>query len=109
MRNNIVASLALLACAANGAFAQSMQVLGSGQEARRCSDAAQMAASIGSASRSDLDDCNRALETVALRQRDRAATLVNRGILESALGDHAPRDLHGGDGRERRRAVRHLA
>lgn len=87
MRINILSSLALLACAANGAFAQSMQVLGSGQEARRCSDAAQMAASIGSASRSDLDDCNRALETVALRQRDRAATLVNRGILESALGD----------------------
>jgi tetratricopeptide (TPR) repeat protein len=64
-----------------------MQVLSSGEEARRCSDAAQMASTIGGASRTDLEDCNRALVTVALRQRDRAATLVNRGILESALGD----------------------
>lgn len=87
MRIHILSALVLLACAANGALAQSIQVLGSGQEARRCSDAAQMASSIRSASRTDLDDCNRALDMVALRQRDRAATLVNRGILESALGD----------------------
>jgi tetratricopeptide (TPR) repeat protein len=80
-------SFLALALAAAPAFAQSMQVLSSGQEARRCSDAAQMASTIGGASRADLEDCNRALVTVALRQRDRAATLVNRGILESALGD----------------------
>jgi tetratricopeptide (TPR) repeat protein len=80
-------SFLALALAAAPAFAQSMQVLSSGQEARRCSDAAQMASTIGGASRTDLEDCNRALVTVALRQRDRAATLVNRGILESALGD----------------------
>lgn len=80
-------SLSVLALLAAPAFAQSIQVLGSGEEARRCSAAAQMAASLGGASRTDLDDCNRALEMVALRQRDRAATLVNRGILESALGE----------------------
>ncbi len=82
-------SLAALTLATAPVLAQSVQVLGSGEEARRCSDAAQMAASIGGASRSDLDDCNRALEMVVLRQRDRAGTLVNRGILESALGDHS--------------------
>lgn len=80
-------SFLALALAAAPALAQSMQVLSSGGEARRCSDAAQMASTIGGASRTDLEDCNRALVTVALRQRDRAATLVNRGILESALGD----------------------
>lgn len=83
-----VLSLAVITLAAVPALAQSVQVLGSGEEARRCSDAAQMAASIGGASRSDVEDCNRALGTVALRQRDRAGTLVNRGILETALGDH---------------------
>ena len=80
-------SFLALALAAAPAFAHSMQVLSSGEEARRCSDAAQMASTIGGASRTDLEDCNRALVTVVLRQRDRAATLVTRGILESALGD----------------------
>lgn len=83
-----VLSFVALAVATAPAIAQSVQVLSSGEEARRCSSAAQMAATMGVASRSDLDDCTRALETVALRQRDRAGTLVNRGIIESALGDH---------------------
>lgn len=87
MNTLILLLFAALTIAASTVRAQSIQVLGSGEEARRCSDSAQMAASLGSASRSDLDDCNRALEMVALRQRDRAATLLNRGILQSALGD----------------------
>ena len=80
-------SCVALLLTATPVLAQSMQVLSSGEEARRCSNAAQMASTIGGASRADLDDCNRALEIVVLRQRDRAATLVNRGILESALGE----------------------
>lgn len=80
-------SFLALSLAAAPALAQSIQVLSSGEEARRCSSAAQMAATMGVASRSDVEDCNRALDTVVLRQRDRAGTLVNRGILESALGD----------------------
>ena len=80
-------SFLALALAAAPAFAQSMQVLSSGEEARRCSDAAQMASTIGGASRTDLEDCNRALVTVVLRQRDRAATLVNRGMAWKARGE----------------------
>jgi len=80
-------SFLAMALVAVPALAQSIQVLSSGEEARRCSSAAQMAATMGVASRSDIEDCNRALQTVALRQRDRAGTLLNRGILESALGN----------------------
>jgi tetratricopeptide (TPR) repeat protein len=37
-------------------------------------------------SRDDLYPCDRALEQVALMPRDRAATYVNRGILNAAIG-----------------------
>ena len=76
-------SFLALALAAAPAFAQSMQVLSSGEEARRCSDAVQMASTIGGASRTDLEDCNRALVTVVLRQRDRS-----RGELVRAEQDY---------------------
>ena len=74
-------SLFALALAAAPAFAQSMQVLSSGEEARRCSDAAQMASTIGGASRTDLEDCNRALVT------RRHVVLLNRGMAWEARGE----------------------
>lgn len=67
--------------------AQSIMVLSSGEDARRCSMAAEFTANLRSASREDLEYCVRALEYGALSPRDRAGTLVNRGIIESALGE----------------------
>lgn len=68
--------------------AQSMTVLNSGEDARRCSVSAEMAATMRIASRSDLEYCTLALELGALRRGDRAGTYVNRGIIASALGDY---------------------
>ena len=68
--------------------AQSIVVLGSGEDARRCSQAAEIAATVRIASDDDLKHCDLALELAALRSRDRAGTLVNRGILQSVLGDN---------------------
>lgn len=69
------------------ATAQSVLVLDSGEDARRCSNAATIAATLGNASREDLDTCARALDFTALRARDRAGTLVNQGIVAAALGE----------------------
>ncbi len=68
--------------------AQSIVVLGSGEDARLCSQAAEIAATVRIASDDDLKHCDLALELAALRPRDRAGTLVNRGILQSVLGDN---------------------
>ena len=79
---------ALLAVSASRVDAQSIVVLGSGEDARRCSQAAEIAATVRIASDDDLKHCDLALELAALRPRDRAGTLVNRGILQSVLGDN---------------------
>lgn len=77
----VLAALAALPLAVN---AQSMTVLTSGGDARACSLAAELSETLAP-SRSDLDPCNRALEEVHLSRRDRAATFVNRGILQARL------------------------
>lgn len=77
----LFAPLALLSM---GVQAQSVTVLSGGNEARSCSSAAQLSEHMNT-SRADLDPCNRALEGVHLTPRDRAATFVNRGILQSKL------------------------
>jgi len=79
---------ALLAVSASRVDAQSIVVLGSGEDARRCSQAAEIAATVRIASDDDLKHCDLALELAALRPQDRAGTLVNRGILQSVLGDN---------------------
>lgn len=77
---SLLASLVLI----HHASAQSVTVLSTGGSARSCSVAAQGAAAKLSASREDIDTCTRALEHENLNQHDRAATLVNRGILLAA-------------------------
>ncbi|HEY0961244.1 MAG TPA: tetratricopeptide repeat protein [Pseudomonadales bacterium] len=77
----LVAPLAWLALDVQ---AQSITVLSGGGDARSCSSAAQLSEHLNP-SRSDLDPCNRALDGVHLTRRDRAATYVNRGILQSKL------------------------
>lgn len=79
---------ALLAVSASRVDAQSIVVLGSGEDARRCSQAAEIAATVRIASDDDLKHCDLALELAALRPQDRAGTLVNRGILQSVLCDN---------------------
>lgn len=67
--------------------AQSVLVLDSGEDARRCSSAAEIAATLRTASQDDYDTCTRALTLTSLRPRDRAGTLVNRGIVAAALDE----------------------
>lgn len=79
---------ALLYGVASPLAAQSIVVLGSGEDARRCSQAAEIAATVRIASDDDLKHCDLALDLAALGPEDRAGTLVNRGILQSVLGDN---------------------
>jgi tetratricopeptide (TPR) repeat protein len=67
--------------------AQSVTVLSGGGDAQSCASAARWSATMN-VSRGDLDSCNRALDGVHLSRRDRAATFVNRGILQSRLGEY---------------------
>ncbi len=86
-RSAVLAALLVFGVVAPAA-AQSIVVLGSGEDARRCSQAAEIAATVRIASDDDLKHCDLALELAALRPQDRAGTLVNRGILQSVLGDN---------------------
>ena len=73
-----------LSLAALLANAQAVTVFSSGGDARACSFAAELSVKMNP-SRGDLDACNRALDEVHLSRRDRAATFVNRGILQAGL------------------------
>jgi tetratricopeptide (TPR) repeat protein len=65
--------------------AQAVTIIGSGQDARNCSFAAETAATLQTASRDDLETCTRALDHGSLQRGDQAATFTNRGIVQSAL------------------------
>lgn len=67
--------------------AQSVTILGDSGDARECYFAAQIAVQMQSASRSEVETCNNALQQ-NLHLRDRAATLINRGILHVALEEY---------------------
>jgi tetratricopeptide (TPR) repeat protein len=83
----IVVTAVCLACAftASEGAAQSVTVLSSGNDARSCSTLADQASNHLFLPLDALDTCTRALEYGTLRQHDRAATLVNRGIVQVAL------------------------
>lgn len=75
--------------------AQAMTVFGSGEAARSCGQEAELASSPVANARKGVELCSFALEHERLTQNDRAATLVNRGILltatrqyEQALDDY---------------------
>jgi tetratricopeptide (TPR) repeat protein len=85
-RHHLVIAMLLLALSA-AARAQSVLVLDSGEDARRCSGAAEIAANLRTTSREDFETCTRALALMSLRPRDRAGTLVNRGIVAAALDE----------------------
>jgi tetratricopeptide (TPR) repeat protein len=73
---------------AGPAFADAMVVIGDGPE-RMC----YLSAKTGVDPMRGIDHCNLALESTALILHDRAATLVNRGVIEHKLGrDEAAMD-----------------
>ena len=78
----------LLALPMAEAYAQSVVILANNSDAEACMQAAEWTAMQQQASRADTDACTRALDHSALSRRDRAATLVNRGIVRVALEDY---------------------
>jgi len=82
MRASLLFSFLL---AASDLVAQSVTIFSSGQEARRCMSAAEIAANMSVATRDDLKDCDFAIENGKLSQKDLAATYCNRGVIKSAL------------------------
>ncbi len=90
-RTALLASALLTATAWAGAAQAAATILGGSSAGRDC----YLAAETRRETRGSLAVCNRALEGDALSRRDRAATLVNRGIihmqardLESAVSDY---------------------
>ncbi len=80
-----VAIVALLVLCSN-ASAQSIVVIGDSGHGRECFSRAELAVSFNAADSSDVEVCSKALESMSLSLPDRAATLVNRGILQLSSG-----------------------
>ncbi len=68
------------------ACAQSMVVVGDNGHSRECFTRAELAVSFNAADASDVEVCSKALESMSLSLNDRAATLVNRGVLQMSSG-----------------------
>ena len=81
----IGSSLLFLSYCPVNIYAQSVTIIGNGEDARACSFTAESAAGLNFTSIEDLKDCDRALEYGTLSRRDKAATYVNRGIILVAL------------------------
>jgi tetratricopeptide (TPR) repeat protein len=84
-RRGLLLLLILLGGVATTAQAQSVTVLTSGEDARHCSLAARLNGALVP-SPTELAYCDRAIDGLSLNRRDRAGTLVNRGILLTAAG-----------------------
>ena len=69
--------------------AQPMTVFGTGEAARSCAREAELASIPVANARKGVDLCSFSLEHERLTQNDRAATLVNRGILLTAARQYA--------------------
>ncbi len=90
MRNSIIRSIFIVSLLLTGKVvsAQSVTILGQSEDARECYFSAQIAIQMQSASRSDIETCNRALQTQNLGLRDKAATYINRGVIHVALENY---------------------
>jgi tetratricopeptide (TPR) repeat protein len=84
-RRGLLLLLTLLGAVTATAQAQSVTVLTSGEDARHCSLAAKLNGALVP-SPGELAYCDRAIDGLSLNRRDRAGTLVNRGILLTAAG-----------------------
>jgi len=83
-----ILTLPLLLLAFTPAHAQSVIILGGDSFARECFTASNLAVQLNSASETDIDNCNKAIQHGALKKRDLIATLVNRGILFAAMEEY---------------------
>ena len=83
-----ILTLPLLLMALAPAYAQSIIIIGGDSFARECFTASNLAVQINSASKGDIDNCNKAIQHGALKKRDLIATLVNRGILFAAMEEY---------------------
>ena len=79
----LVAMLAILNAA--NASAQAVSIISNSSAARDCYTAANAASTRRFTSQDDLATCTRALEYENLNRTDKARTLINRGIVETAL------------------------
>ena len=70
------------------AAAQAVSIYGPDPAARECHDSAKRAVDLDMATPGALRPCTKALGGGKLETRDRAATHVNRGVLNAALGDY---------------------
>ena len=82
---SLVLSLSLLPIVS---MAQSLQVIGGNSFATECFRESTMAAKLGSSSSQSIDICNKALHHGNLKQRDRIATYVNRGVIYASLSQY---------------------
>lgn len=80
--------LAILVLLSPVSHSQSITILGNSAGAKECYFSAQLAAQMHSASLSEVETCTQALAFENLSLRDKAATFVNRGVLQVALEDY---------------------
>lgn len=78
-------AIACAVCLPADSTAQSLTVLSNGADARNCSVYADQASKNLFLSSDAVDTCSRALDYGTLGHNDRAATLVNRGIVQVAV------------------------
>jgi len=78
----------LLLLCSNEPSAQSVSIVMGGANAKDCYAAAQTAATLNLASREDVRICTTALTEEQLDRRDKAATYVNRGVVQMALENY---------------------
>jgi len=84
----VILTLSLSLLVLTQAHAQSITIIGGGSFARDCYTASNFVTHLNSASRTDIDNCNMAIQHGALKRRDLIATLVNRGILFAAMEEY---------------------
>ena len=92
MRNHVIVSVVLTASfllPPLQAIAQAVSIYGSDPAARECYDSARRAVDFDETLPYSLESCTQALGRRKLKARDRAATLVNRGILNAASKNYS--------------------
>ena len=92
MRDHVIVSVALTASfllPPLQAIAQAVSIYGSDPAARECYDSARRAVDFDETLPYSLEPCTQALGQRKLKARDRAATLINRGILNAASKNHS--------------------
>ena len=88
----VILTLSLPLLVLTQAHAQSITIIGGSSFARDCYTASNFVTHLNSASKTDIDNCNMAIQHGALKRRDLIATLVNRGILYASMEEYQRAD-----------------